>query len=239
MKIHRSTPDGDFAIIPNETLRDERLSFAARGHLVYLLSLPGDWKTNADDEAERARKLRAKRGEGREAMRRIYKELKDTGYMRLVRSADASGRWTTETHVFDRPRAEVRPADVSESRMSVATCDDSSSRRSPPTYGKPGVGSPDVGSTDRRFTRTSRTKTDNEDWEQAEDQEQPQDQSQDQKPDALRLSQVRNSQKPASSRLNDQQAADDDQHFPGHAEIPATTVTGARGRARHPDNPAA
>lgn len=65
----------------------------------------------------------------------------------------------------------------------------------------------------------------------------PQDQVQ--KPDALRLSQVRNSQKPASSRLNDQQAADDDQHFSGHAEIPATTVTGARGRARHPDNPAA
>ena len=93
MKIHRSAPAGNFAIIPNETLRDERLSFAARGHLAYLLTRPDDWKTSADDEAERARGLRAKRGEGREAMRRVYKELKDAGYMHLVRSADASGRW--------------------------------------------------------------------------------------------------------------------------------------------------
>ena len=70
---------------------------------------------------------------------------------------------------------------------------------------------------------------------------QNQDPSQDQvqKPDALRLSQVRNSQKPASSRLNDQRAADDDQHFPDHAERATTTVTGARTRARQPSNPAA
>lgn len=171
VKIHRSVPSGDFTIIPNEALRDERLSFAARGHLAYLLSRPEDWKTSADDEAERARGLRAKRGEGREAMRRVYKELKDAGYMHLVRSADASGRWKTETHLFDRPCTEVRLAGVPESRMSASPAG-TESAQVVPMYGKPGVGSPGVGSPDRRFTRTSSTKTEYEDQDQPQGQKQ-------------------------------------------------------------------
>jgi hypothetical protein len=234
VRIHRSNPAGDFAIIPNETLRDERLSFAARGHLVYLLSRPDDWKTSADDEAERARRLRSRRGEGREAMRRVYKELKDAGYMHLVRSAGASGRWTTETHVFDRPCAEVRPADVPESRMPESPAETESSQVAP-TYGKPGVGSPGVGSADRRFTRTSKEKTDYEDGIQ-QPQGQDQGQNQGQGPDALRLPQVRNSQKPASSRLNEQ-AADDAEHFA--ADDLGCIAAGTGTRARRTDTPAA
>jgi hypothetical protein len=222
VRIHRSNPAEDFTIIPNETLRDERLSIAARGHLAYLLSRPGDWKTSADDEAERARGLRSKRGEGREAMRRVYRELKDAGYMHLVRSADASGRWSTETHVFDRPCTEVRLADAAKAVPRAAPAETESPQVAP-TYGSPGVGSPAVGSTDRRFTRTSRTKTDYEDRGQAEDQ------GQDQRPDALRLPQVANS-KPASSRLNDQLAADDAQHFSRHDSERTTDGTGARAR---------
>lgn len=65
----------------------------------------------------------------------------------------------------------------------------------------------------------------------------PQDQSQ--KPVALRLPQVRNSQKPASSRLNDQLPADDAQHFPVNDSGSTTAGTGARARARRSDTPAA
>lgn len=68
-----------------------------------------------------------------------------------------------------------------------------------------------------------------------QDQGQPQDHGQG--PGALRLPQVANSQKTASSQLNEQQAAEDDQHFRPHAETATTTVTGAR--ARHADTPAA
>lgn len=221
VKIHRSVPTGDFTIIPNETLRDERLSFAARGHLMYLLSRPEDWKTSADDEAERARGLRAKRGEGREAMRRVYKELKDAGYMHLVRSANASGRWTTETHVYDRPCTGVRPADVPESRMSVPP-GETTSLQVAPTYGKPGVGSPGVGSADCRFTRTSSTNTD------YEDQDQPQGQVQE---PSVRKSQNR--------RLPDgsETMADDAQQFPLNDAESTTAGTGTR--ARRADVPAA
>jgi hypothetical protein len=229
VKIHRSTPAGDFVIIPNETLRDERLSFAARGHLAYLLTRPEDWKTSADDEAERARGLRAKRGEGREAMRRIYRELKDAGYMHLVRSPGASGRWTTEAHLFDRPRTEVRPADVPESRTSAPSAETESPQVAP-TYGKPGVGSPGVGSPDRRFTRTSRTKTEDE------DQDQPQGQSQGQDPRLRRP--LTTSQKPRA-RQGPGTVADGAPRFSFHDPESTTAGTGARARARRTDNPAA
>ncbi len=153
MKIHRSRPVADFLVIPNDMLRDERLSFAARGHLAYLLSLPDGWHTTADDEAKRARALRDKRGEGRDAMRRIYTELKNAGYIRYERKQD-NGTWSTEIHVFDRPRTDIRLTDVPETRMSVPPAQTPRPVENPPgmfsqlapMYGSPGVGSPDVGS---------------------------------------------------------------------------------------------
>lgn len=53
----------DFSILPNSLVRDERLSFGARGLLCYLLSLPSDWTisvkmiSTAHQMTERAVKL--------------------------------------------------------------------------------------------------------------------------------------------------------------------------------------
>lgn len=159
MLIHHSRLLGNFARLPNETLRDERLSIAARGHLAYLLSMPDGWNTTADAEAKRARSLRGKRGEGRDAMRRIYAELKAVGYIHYVKTQD-NGTWSTEIYVFDRPRTDVRLTDIPETRMSVPPaetpepapepvdncpdCPDEFSQVAP-MYGSPGVGTPDVG----------------------------------------------------------------------------------------------
>src|SRR5689334_11157000 len=118
MRIHHSRPGTGFALIPNGTLRDERLSLAARGMLAYLLSLPDGWNTTADAESRRARQLRGRRGEGRDAMRRIYAELKEHCYVRYVRTQD-NGTWSTELHVFDRPDTDVRLTGVPETRTSV------------------------------------------------------------------------------------------------------------------------
>jgi hypothetical protein len=152
MRIHHSRLPSGFAKLPNETLRDERLSIAARGHLAYLLCLPDGWNTTADAEYKRARSLRGKRGEGREAMRRIYAELKETGYIQYVKTQD-NGTWSTEIHVFDRPHTDVRLTDTPETRMSVPPAEmpepvdnwpDEFSQVAP-MYGSPGVGTPAVG----------------------------------------------------------------------------------------------
>ena len=110
MLIHHSRLASGFAKLPNETTRDERLSFAARGVLSYLLSLPNGWKTNADELAEHAAKLRGKRGEGRRAMRAIFAELKKAGYLHTKPVCDpATGRWSTEMYLYDRPHASDVP----------------------------------------------------------------------------------------------------------------------------------
>jgi hypothetical protein len=107
VKIHHSGSGTGFTRIPNETLQDERLSWAARGHLAYLLSRPPDWATNADAESRRARSLRDKYGEGRRAMRAVYDELRKAGYLHQVKVPAARGRWKTETHLYDRPHTGI------------------------------------------------------------------------------------------------------------------------------------
>jgi hypothetical protein len=167
--IHRSRPKAGFTIVPNAALQDERLSFAARGMLAQLLSRPDGWDTTADQESERARSLRGKRGEGREAMRAVWRELKDAGYVHLVRAPGPRGRWVTEVHLDDKPRtsvpaahADVRLTGVPETRTSAPPAETGSSQVAP-TYGSPGVGSPAVGGTDRRRSRTSIERTEPKD----------------------------------------------------------------------------
>jgi hypothetical protein len=200
VKIHHSRPGNAFVIIPNGMARDESLSLAARGHLAYLLSLPDGWSTTADAESKRARSLRGKRGEGRDAMRRIYSELKDAGYVYYERRNQDDGTWSTEIHVSDEPRTEAewktatdaRLTDIPETRMSAPPAetpevvDNSASEFSQvaPMYGSPGVGSPDVGSPVHREAVRSYEDGTTEDWEDegqsrvgdgVDDEEQPVD----------------------------------------------------------------
>lgn len=48
MIIHRSRPNAHFTIVPNDTLRDERLSYVARGVLADILSMPDNRQTTGD-----------------------------------------------------------------------------------------------------------------------------------------------------------------------------------------------
>lgn len=167
MEIHRSHPESGFAIIPDATLRDPRLSYAARGVLAEILSRPDDWVTTADRIWRRARSERGTSGEGRGALRKIFTELASAGYLYRRDCQRDGGRWVTELHVFDAPdgleawraaedfRASAVDnyplADVSAGR----TDDDTGSRRPDlgehasaqvaPMTGSPGVGRPGVG----------------------------------------------------------------------------------------------
>jgi len=95
----------EFVILPNGTVRDERLSHMARGILADILSRPEGWKTTADDLADRARRLRGvKRGSGREAYRAAFRELQDAGYIQRERMQDGRGHWQTVLIVYDQPQ---------------------------------------------------------------------------------------------------------------------------------------
>jgi hypothetical protein len=64
-----------FVQIPNETARDERLSWKATGLLCYLLSLPDNWNINLQHLASVKR-------DGRDATRAGLSELEEAGYLK-------------------------------------------------------------------------------------------------------------------------------------------------------------
>ena len=90
---HRA--DG-WVAIPNLTVRDTRLSLAAIGLLCHLLSHEPGWKINCDQIARTF-------GMGRDRTRKAMAELLEHGYALRERYQDTSGRWHTETVIYDMP----------------------------------------------------------------------------------------------------------------------------------------
>lgn len=105
--IRAPRPTMHFTVIANDVLRDERLSYRARGVLVSILSRPDNWRTDAT--------MLAREGvEGRDAILTALKELEEAGYILRKKMQDKRGRWATTTLVFDTPQAasEVERTDV-------------------------------------------------------------------------------------------------------------------------------
>ena len=74
-----------FVVMDQRAIEDERLSWAARGLLGYLLSKPDDWKVLVND-------LRKRGDLGRDGIYKLLRELRTIGYARFVRLRDRQGR---------------------------------------------------------------------------------------------------------------------------------------------------
>lgn len=95
MSIKRAPrPKSNFTIIGNAVLRDENLSFRARGVLASILSRPDNWKTTAESLARESK-------EGRSAILTTLKELEQVGYMTRRKYRNEKGQWVWESYVFD------------------------------------------------------------------------------------------------------------------------------------------
>jgi len=103
-----------FAMVARETANDARLSFRARGVLLWLLDKPDDWQTDAARIAQEG-------PEGREAIRTALNELAKFGYLHREKKHDQAGQWFTTWTVYETPqtgnqalenrRLENRPSD--------------------------------------------------------------------------------------------------------------------------------
>jgi hypothetical protein len=130
LKIRRSKPVDNFTIIPNAALRDERLTFCARGVLAELLSHSDVWETNADAMSERARNLRGDVvGEGRRGLRSAFAELEAAGYIIRRKEQAARGRFVTVLEVYDVPqhRGTARVTSAGGTSVSVTSASGTSS----------------------------------------------------------------------------------------------------------------
>ena len=95
--IFRRTQEDKFTIIPNALIRDTRLSWEARGLLMYLLSQKPDWTVRKTD-------LERQSQANDFVVSRILKELEEARYIYREQVNDEdSGRFEWVTYVFDSP----------------------------------------------------------------------------------------------------------------------------------------
>lgn len=77
--IRSARPDAEFYVIRNATINDKRLSWQARGMLVFLLAKPDNWRVVT--EALVAETKDSRLPAGRDSVRAILGELVSTGYI--------------------------------------------------------------------------------------------------------------------------------------------------------------
>ncbi|MGD3109527.1 hypothetical protein [Streptomyces sp. YGL11-2] len=94
MTILRRNLSSGFTVLPTATVEDERLSFRARGVLVFLLAKPDNWQVRSDSIAAAGQ-------EGRDAVRKALRELRNYGYYRVVPERQADGTFLQITEVHD------------------------------------------------------------------------------------------------------------------------------------------
>lgn len=95
--VRAKRPDSGFTIVDNDVIRDERISWRARGILIGILSRPDNWRTDSTQLASEGR-------EGREAVRAALRELEACGYLVRTKECGENGRWVTITTVYDTPQ---------------------------------------------------------------------------------------------------------------------------------------
>jgi hypothetical protein len=86
MAIYKAVVENNYAVIPNETLQDQSLTFEARGILCLLLSLPADWEIHKSWLQKQAPSC------GRDKLTRILGELQKAGYLRRQSRQGESGK---------------------------------------------------------------------------------------------------------------------------------------------------
>lgn len=82
--IRRIKKLNNFTAVNNEFIRDEKLSWKAKGIIIYLLSLPEDWNLHLSELANHAK-------DGRDATNNGIKELIENGYCRRTEVRDTNG----------------------------------------------------------------------------------------------------------------------------------------------------
>lgn len=102
--IRRSPrPDSGYLQIRNDVLRDQRLSYRARGLLAAMLSYPDNWRFDRDWLAAQSP------GEGRDAIGAALQELERAGYLVRTRIRLPNGRFGWEHTLFETSQDETFP----------------------------------------------------------------------------------------------------------------------------------
>lgn len=96
----RHSKQRDYTVMNNTFLRDDKLSWKAKGLFAYILSLPEDWKIYLSE-------LQTHATDGETSLRSAIKELTDNGYIVQKRLKDDKGRWASYVYqIIENPFVE-------------------------------------------------------------------------------------------------------------------------------------
>lgn len=99
MAIIRQKREKHFSIVSNEVLNDKRLSFKARGLLVYMLSMKDDWKFYTKELAEHSER------DGIKSIRSALNEIEAMGYLERTQTRGKHGHFEEQDwKLLDTPR---------------------------------------------------------------------------------------------------------------------------------------
>lgn len=96
MRIIRNSASTGFTKVPNRAIRDQRLSYKARGILAVLLSHKDEWQIDAHALADDS-------PDGRKAILSGLRELVDCGYIVYVNRRGPDGRMRKDMTVYEVP----------------------------------------------------------------------------------------------------------------------------------------
>jgi len=99
--IHNVRLDDHFTTTYNASAQDNNLSFATRGLLWYLLSLPKDWVIHRK-QLYKAYQGNV-RGNGKDGINKMMKELIDAGYIIYTKLRNEKGQWHHRYDVYPLP----------------------------------------------------------------------------------------------------------------------------------------
>lgn len=100
MGIVRVEKNKNYSVVNNTGLRDERLSWKAKGILAYILTLPDDWVFYREELATHAK-------DGLDSLRSGMKELKEYGYLQRLPIRNNNNKIVSwETVIHEVPQVE-------------------------------------------------------------------------------------------------------------------------------------
>lgn len=97
MSVFRVAKNGNYTVMANYHLRDEKLSLQAKGLMSYMLSLPEDWDYTMAG-------LSSKNKIGVKGIRTILQELEGLGYLERERHRGNNGHFEYEYNIFEKPK---------------------------------------------------------------------------------------------------------------------------------------
>ncbi len=102
MPIFRNKKQRNYTVIDNRPLRNEKLSWKAKGLLSYLLSLPQDWDLHLSE-------LESHATDGETSLRSGINELREAGYIIYRKARNEKGHFEHQYLVFEHPQNPQNP----------------------------------------------------------------------------------------------------------------------------------